>query len=129
MKKTRVLLAASIIAASLIFTGCASSQTSSQVSTETSSTVVSSDTSSTTSTASTAQKKFTVTELADYNGLNGKSAYIAVDGIVYDVTNVKEWANGTHQDYAAGLDLTKEIKAAPHGVAQLDGVPFVGTLN
>lgn len=129
MKKTMIFLTASVITVALLFTGCASSKTSSLASSAETSAVVSADTSSTTSTASTAQKKFTVTELADYNGLNGKSAYIAVDGIVYDVTNVKEWANGTHQDYAAGLDLTKEIKAAPHGVAQLDGVPFVGTLN
>lgn len=165
MKKSMILLTASAMTAALLFTGCATSQTSSvQSSTETISSASSatsaassvsaasvlstasttskvstasvasktstvSKTSSAASVASTAQKTFTVSELAAFNGQNGKAAYIAVEGIVYDVTNVKEWKNGTHQDNSAGLDLTTQIKASPHGVAKLEGVPIVGTLK
>jgi predicted heme/steroid binding protein len=73
-------------------------------------------------------QEFTLAELATYDGMNGKPAYIAVDGVVYDVTNVKQWSDGTHQGYSAGLDLTDSIGKAPHGKSKLDGVPVVGTL-
>lgn len=71
----------------------------------------------------------TLQELAQSTGKNGQPAYIAVDGVVYDVTNVPEWQGGRHNGYEAGRDLTNEIKnASPHGVAKLQGVPVVGTL-
>ena len=39
---------------------------------------------------------FNQTELAKYNGQNGQPAYVAVDGVVYDVTGVAAWAGGKH---------------------------------
>lgn len=39
----------------------------------------------------TAEKTFTTEELAAFNGQNGNPAYIAVDGVVYDVTKVSTW--------------------------------------
>lgn len=74
------------------------------------------------------EKAFTLAELAAYNGKNGQPAYVAVDGIVYDVTNNKAWKNGQHQNYSAGMDLTEPIKAAPHGLDILKDVPQVGKL-
>lgn len=74
------------------------------------------------------EKTFTLAELAAYNGKNGQPAYVAVDGIVYDVTNNKAWKNGQHQNYSAGMDLTEPIKAAPHGLDILKDVPQVGKL-
>ena len=52
---------------------------------------------------------FTAQTLSQYNGLNGQSAYVAVDGLVYDMSNV--FKNGQHHGYTAGQDLS----AAFHG--------------
>ncbi len=74
-------------------------------------------------------KDFTSDELAKYNGKNDNPAYIAVDGKVYDVTDVPEWKNGIHnRRFEAGKDLTKELKLSPHGSSKLDNVPIVGKL-
>lgn len=71
----------------------------------------------------------TLEELSAYNGENGSPAYIAVDGIIYDVTNVPQWKNGKHNGFTAGKDLTEEIKnISPHGVSKLKGIPAVGKL-
>ena len=32
--------------------------------------------------------------LALYNGRNGNAAYVAINGTVYDVTDVPQWRNG-----------------------------------
>lgn len=73
---------------------------------------------------------FTLEELATYNGKDGQPAYVAVDGVVYDVTDVPQWANGEHYSgLTAGQDLTEEItNQSPHGLSVLDGLPVVGTL-
>ena len=74
-------------------------------------------------------KTFTIDELSTYNGKDGNPAYIAVDGIVYDVTNVSQWKNGMHNGFEAGKDLTEEIKTiSPHGISKLKSVPVVGKL-
>lgn len=75
--------------------------------------------------------ELTVEELATYDGKDGQPAYVAVDGVIYDVTNVPAWANGEHKNgLTAGKDLTKEIKEdSPHGVGVLDDLPVVGTLR
>ena len=36
------------------------------------------------------EKIFTEKELGKYDGQNGNPAYVAIDGVVYDVTNVSE---------------------------------------
>lgn len=73
--------------------------------------------------------ELTLEELAAYDGKNGNPAYVAVDGVIYDVTNAKGWNNGTHEGYAAGQDLTDAIKTAPHGESVLKDLPVVGTLK
>jgi|GEM_PF-279804 len=71
----------------------------------------------------------TTEELAAYNGKDGMPAYIAVDGVLYDVSNVLQWANGEHNGFSAGKDLTREImEISPHGVSRLNGIPVVGSL-
>jgi predicted heme/steroid binding protein len=83
-----------------------------------------------TTTGSSAEelKSFTREELAKYNGKDGNPAYIAVDGTVYDVTDVPQWKDGEHADkYEAGKDVTKELNTqAPHSASKMDGVPVVG---
>ena len=73
-----------------------------------------------------AEKTFTKDELAKYDGRTGNPAYIAVDGVVYDVSNVRQWKSGSHEGNSAGQDLTEAIKQAPHGKSVLEGLPVVG---
>ena len=121
MKKLAIIFITLLFAGSLItFAGCSSSGNSSTSS--------SADTNAS-DTSAPPQKVFTLDELKLFDGQNGNPAYIAVDGIVYDVTNDKQWSGGTHQGYSAGQDLTDAIGKAPHGKSKLDGVPIVGTLN
>ncbi len=74
-------------------------------------------------------KKFTLKELAEYNGRNGKPAYIAYKGKVYDVTESFLWSDGDHQGlHEAGRDLTKDMEDAPHDPDELERFPIVGEL-
>ena len=73
--------------------------------------------------------ELTLDQLKQYDGKNGNPAYVAVDGIIYDVSNVSAWKNGDHNGYSAGNDLTDIIKnKSPHGVKNLVGLPVVGKL-
>lgn len=74
-------------------------------------------------------KTFTRNELAKYNGQNGQPAYVAYKGIVYDVSNVPQWAGGTHHGEQAGTDVTNDISRSPHGERVLADLPQVGTLK
>lgn len=73
-------------------------------------------------------KDFTLDELATYNGKDGKPAYVAVDGKVYDVTGIAAWTEGAHNGAMAGTDISEGIQASPHGLSKLEGLPLVGTL-
>lgn len=72
---------------------------------------------------------YTLDELSKYNGQNGNKAYIAYKGMVYDVTDVPEWKNGTHHGLKAGTDLTAALNKAPHGNSVLEGLTIVGKIN
>ena len=74
------------------------------------------------------QPTFTLAELAMYDGQNGNPAYIAIDDVVYDVTDEPKWNGGKHNGYTAGQDLTEEMQAAPHGLSKLTGLTAVGRL-
>lgn len=72
---------------------------------------------------------FTLEQLAEFDGQNGNPAYVAVDGVVYDVSDVPQWSNGTHQGLTAGSDWTAEInEMSPHGTRVLNNLPIVGEL-
>ncbi len=72
----------------------------------------------------------TLEELSEYDGKNGNPAYIAVDGVIYDVTDIPMWKNGDHNGFSAGRDLSDEIKnISPHGVSKLGDLPVVGKLE
>ena len=75
------------------------------------------------------EKVFTLEELSQYNGKDGMPAYVAVDGVVYDVSEKPLWAGGEHQNqHSAGADLSEAILQSPHGKAKLNDLPVVGTL-
>lgn len=74
-------------------------------------------------------KVFTNAELKEYNGQNGKAAYAAFKGKVYDVTNGPSWDDGYHfGQHEAGMDLTEEMDGAPHGDEVFADMPVVGEL-
>ena len=72
--------------------------------------------------------KLTLEELAMYDGKDGMDAYIAVNGIIYDVTGNSAWTNGTHQGNVAGTDVSEVINNAPHGDAVLDDLNVIGEI-
>lgn len=60
------------------------------------------------------QKQFTLGQLRQFHG-DHAPAYIAYNGIVYDVSNSHRWKNGHHELlHWAGLNLTDELGNAPH---------------
>ena len=72
----------------------------------------------------------TLAELTNYNGQNGRRAYIAVNGTVYDVTDSPRWENGLHPpNHQAGQDLTEELTKAPHVRAVVERFPVIGKLE
>lgn len=72
----------------------------------------------------------TLAELASYNGQNGRRAYIAVNGTIYDVTDSPRWENGLHPpDHQAGRDMTEELAKAPHVRAVVERFPVIGRLE
>lgn len=73
-------------------------------------------------------KEFTLDELKAYDGKDGRPAYVAYKGIVYDVTESAMWADGDHEGmHVAGQDLTDAHADAPHDEHILD-FPEVGRL-
>ena len=82
-----------------------------------------------TAAAAPAQLELTADELAAYDGKDGKPAYVAVNGVIYDVTNVPAWTNGMHKGNTAGKDLTDVITKAPHGDSVLKNLTVVGKLK
>lgn len=76
------------------------------------------------------ERVFTVEELAQYDGSNGKSAYVAVNGIVYDVSLEATWGGGTHFSLYAGKDLTAQFNGCHDGKLEiLKDLPKVGVLQ
>jgi len=74
-------------------------------------------------------KQFTLDELKQYDGGEGRPAYIAYKGKVYDVTESFLWAEGGHQgQHVAGKDLTSDMGMAPHGEETLERVKLVGVI-
>ncbi len=76
---------------------------------------------------------FTLKELREFDGRDGRPAYVGLDGKVYDLTGSDMWPDGTHEacpDGIAGEDLTDVMEDAPlnHRDA-LERFPVVGTLE
>lgn len=75
------------------------------------------------------QTNFTIEELAGFNGLDGKPAYVAVNGIVYDVSLEPTWAGASHFGILAGRDVTAQFSQCHKAIELLLKLPRVGTLK
>lgn len=76
------------------------------------------------------KKEFTITELSVYDGKEGRPAYFAWDGKVYDITGSDQWADGEHYlMHSAGVDLTEALAGAPHGEEVFEKFNIVGVLK
>lgn len=77
----------------------------------------------------TETKKVTRQELEQNDGRNGKPAYLAYRGKVYDASDSSFWLDGEHLGmHNAGRDLTEELDMAPHGEENLKRIKLVGDL-
>ena len=75
-------------------------------------------------------KEFDVEDLAAFNGQDGKPAYIAYQGKVFDVSGSKLWKGGLHMKrHHAGKDLSAELPAAPHKEDVFERYPQVGIVR
>ena len=70
---------------------------------------------------------FTMQELSKYNGRDGLPAYVAVNGIVYDVTDVEAWKYARHYGLTAGKDLSNYFNSCHKNEEKLlDKLDIVG---
>ena len=72
--------------------------------------------------------QFTLDELRQFDGKNGRPAYVGYKGKVYDVTNSDQWIDGDHMGHVAGQDLTEEMEIAPHADDVMEKMKAVGVL-
>jgi predicted heme/steroid binding protein/rhodanese-related sulfurtransferase len=74
----------------------------------------------------------TLADLRQFNGQDGRPAYVAVNGTIYDLTQSRLWRGGehapSHGQAMAGQDLTEVLKDSPHGDKHLKDFPVVGWL-
>jgi predicted heme/steroid binding protein len=76
------------------------------------------------------QRDITPEELAHFDGREGRPAYIAYSGKVYDVTGSRLWRDGSHaRKHLAGSDLTPALKTAPHGEEKVIAMRLAGRLG
>jgi predicted heme/steroid binding protein/uncharacterized membrane protein len=75
------------------------------------------------------ERQITGDELKKCDGKEGRPAWVAFRGKVYDVSSSQRWAGGFHMKrHQVGQDLTSEFAAAPHDEKVFQRFPVVGTL-
>lgn len=74
-------------------------------------------------------KVFTKEELSDFDGTNGKPAYVAVNGIVYDVSLEPTWGGASHFGLLAGTDVTEQFNRCHGNLQVLSKLPKAGELK
>jgi len=81
-------------------------------------------------TLATHKQNLTAEELSQFYGREGRPAYIAYQGDIYDVSGSKLWPGGVHfKKHPAGGDLSEALKGAPHGEDRVLKMKRVGKLT
>lgn len=75
------------------------------------------------------QQEFTLAQLAQYNGANGNPSYVAISGIVYDVSNFLSWSGGYHFGVSAGTDATENFSTCHRASNIIGKLPKVGVVK
>ncbi len=79
-----------------------------------------------------ADRSYTLEQLAEHNGEEGTDCLVAVDGDVYLIEGFALWQMGEHVPSGGrarcGLDLTEVIDESPHGRSKLNLLRKVGNL-
>ncbi len=74
-------------------------------------------------------QKFTLNDLAKFDGKEGRAAYVAFKGKVYDVSDAYLWIDGNHMgEHDAGKDLTDAMAVSPHGDRVVENMKLIGEL-
>ncbi len=71
--------------------------------------------------------EITPEELAQFDGKDGRPAYVAVNHVIYDVTAFPSWAGGMHFGNLAGTDATVSFEAC-HKQTFLEHLSIIGKL-
>lgn len=137
--KTRIFIILGFAFITFALSGCdittttttsSTTDTTSLSTSTTTTTLTTSEQSTSTTSVETTLRVFTLVELSAYNGNGGTTAYVAVNGVVYDVTNAQEWTNGWHQGlHLAGTDASTAFESSPHSITFISQLPIVGTLG
>lgn len=72
---------------------------------------------------------FDPASLSGFDGRDGRPAYIAYGGKVYDVSGIKLWKGGMHMKHNAGQDLSQALAKAPHGEEKLEALKVAGSFD
>lgn len=71
----------------------------------------------------------TLEELSLHDGKDGRPAWFAFEGKIYDATQNRFWKQGNHMGrHHAGTDLTEALGQAPHGADKVTALSAVGEL-
>ncbi|GCC50841.1 cytochrome b5 [Chryseotalea sanaruensis] len=73
--------------------------------------------------------EYTKSQLALRNGQDKPAIWVALNGLIYDVTISRLWRNGKHYEHWAGQDLTDELKDAPHTEKVFEKFVVIGKLK
>jgi predicted heme/steroid binding protein len=73
--------------------------------------------------------EITKAQLSLRNGQDKPEVWVALRGLVYDVTSSRLWRSGKHYEHWAGQDLTDELKDAPHTENVFDKFAIIGKLK
>ena len=74
-------------------------------------------------------RDLTSDQLSHFDGKEGRPAYIAYKGIIYDMTSSRLWRNGAHMvKHHAGSELTAALAGAPHADDKVLAMPQAGML-
>ncbi len=75
------------------------------------------------------RQDLTAEELSQFDGRDGRAAYVGYAGNIYDVSQSGHWRAGSHVGkHLAGADLTGAVRLAPHGGEKVTGMPLIGKL-